>query len=92
MELLFEFILELALEGCIEASKSKRIPKYVKYPLIVLISLFFTAVIGLVFFAGVLILKESVPAGALFILVGLFMLAACVIKFRKTYMDKRKKK
>ncbi len=44
MEDLFEILLEVALEGCIELSRSRKVQKYIRCPLIVLISLFFIAV------------------------------------------------
>ncbi len=34
MEYIFEFIIELAIEGGIEVSKSNKIPKYIRFPLI----------------------------------------------------------
>lgn len=86
MEYVFEFILELLLESGIEASKSSKIPKYIRYPLIVIISLFFIVVIGLIFFVGILSLKENILLGILLILIGLFMFIISVIKFRKTYL------
>lgn len=92
MEYVFEFILELALGGSIEVSKNREIPKYIRYPLIMIISLFFIAVIGLVFLAGILLLKESVFLGILFILIGLFMFIMSIIKFRKTYLIKTSQK
>ena len=92
MEFILEFILELVLEGCIEVSKSKSVPKYIRYPLIVAISLFFIAVIGVIIFEGIKLLKENMPAGILFILVGLFILLISIIMFRKTYVTKTKKK
>lgn len=92
MEYIFEFILELVLEGSIEVSKSRKIPKYIRYPLIVIISLFFIAVIGLIFLVGILSLKENIPLGVFFILIGLFMFIMSVIKFRKTYLIKTNKK
>ncbi len=88
MEYIFEFILELVLEGGIEVSKSRKIPNYIRYPLIGILSLFFIAVIGLVFWAGILSLKENIPSGILLILVGLFLLIMSVIRFRKTYLTK----
>ncbi|MCI9001088.1 MAG: hypothetical protein HFJ26_09535 [Clostridia bacterium] len=88
MEYVFEFILELVFEGGIEVSKNNNIPKYIRYPLIIIISLFFIAVIGLIFFVGILSLKENMLLGICFILIGLFMLIMSVIKFRKTYFSK----
>ncbi len=92
MEYIFEFILELVLEGSIEVSKSKKIPKYIRYPLIVIISLFFLAVIGLIFLAGILSLKENIYLGIFVILIGLFMFIMSIMKFRKTYLTKISKK
>lgn len=89
MECIFEFILELVLEGGIEVSKSKSVPKFIRYPLIVIITLFFIAVIGLIFFAGILSLKENILVGIIFILIGVFMLIMSVIKFRKIYLVKK---
>lgn len=83
MEYVLEFILEFIFEAGMEASKSSKVPKYIRYPLIVLISLFFVFVIGLMIFAGILSLKEHVIAGILLIFIGVFMLVACVRKMRR---------
>ncbi len=88
MEYLFEFLFELVLEGSIEISKSSKIPKYVRYPLIGIILLFIIAVIGIIFFAGILSLKEHILLGILLIFVGLLLLIMGVIKFRKTYLTR----
>lgn len=87
MEFIFEFILELAMEGCIEASKSRKIPKYIRYPLIAIVVLFFIAVIGLLLLTGVLIIRENLLSGIFIILTGLLMLVMSIIKFRKTYLN-----
>lgn len=92
MECLFEFILELVFEVSIEVSKSNKVPKYIRYPLIIIISLFSIIVIGLILFTGILSFKENRLSGILFILIGLFMFIIGVIKFRKTYLIKRSKK
>ncbi len=88
MEYIFEFLLELVLEGSIVVSKNRKIPKYIRYPIIIIISLFFIAVIGLIFLAGILSLKENKILGLLFIFIGLFMFIIGIIKFRKTYLIK----
>ncbi len=80
------------MEYIFEVSKSRKIPKYIRYPLIVIISVFFIAIIGLIFFIGILSLKENILLGILFILIGLFMFIMSVIKFRKTYLAKINKK
>ncbi len=91
MEYLFEFILELVLEGSIEASKSKKVPKPIRYMLITLIVLFFIAVIGIIFVAGFLSLKKSLIVGIFLILIGLIMLIGSYIKFKSTYLNMKGK-
>lgn len=92
MEIIFEFILELIFEGSIEASKSSKTPRFIRYLLIVIISLFFIAVIGLILLVGILTLKENLIAGILMILIALFMLVMSIIKFRKTYLIRASRK
>lgn len=53
MEILFEAILELIIEGSIVASRSRKVPKVVRCLLILLISFFFLSVIGLIFCIGI---------------------------------------
>ena len=50
MDLLIEIILELILEGSIEISSNKKVPKWIRYPLIFIITaLFLTIIIGILF-------------------------------------------
>lgn len=91
MEVIVEFILELLLEGSIEVSRNIKVPKYIRYPLIFIISLLFLFVICIVILVGVLLLNESVIGGSAFILLGLFMLVSAIIKFKKMYLVKVKK-
>lgn len=88
MEYLFEFVLELILEGSIEVSKNRKIPKYIRYPLIAIIILFFLAVIGLIFLTGILVVKENIFVGIIFILLGLYLSIMSIIQFKKTYCAK----
>lgn len=92
MEYIFEFILELVLDSGIKASKNKKISKWIRYPLIIIISLFFIGVIGLIFLAGILIFKTNKFASIFLILIGVFMLIMSIIKFRKLYLIKKEKK
>lgn len=86
MDILFEIILELVFEGTLAASKSRRIPKFIRYPLIVIIALLFIAVIGIMFLTGILAIKENLLFGIFLILLGVFMLVTSVFKFRKKYL------
>ena len=81
MDFVIEFIADLILilEGILEACKSSKISKYIKYFLTIMIILFFTAVIGLILFMGVLMVKNHfATAGIFMIVIGLLMFAASI--------------
>lgn len=90
MDFLFELLFELIAEGTVELSKSKKVPKYIRYILIGIITLFFIAAIGLVFFVGLVVLKQNLFLGIIIIAVALFMLIMSIIKFKKTYLKNKK--
>lgn len=89
MEILFEILLDLLSEGVTEASLSKKVPKPVRYIAIVLVVLFFAAVLGLILFMGAVLLKEKPAAGWVVLLFGLTMAALSIAKFKKVYPDRQ---
>ncbi len=91
MELLFELILELVMEGSIEASRSKAVPKPVRIVLAALVVLFFLAAIGLIVFAGILMIRDgNTLAGAFMFLLAALLLALSIRGFIRTYLKKAK--
>lgn len=92
MEIVFEILIELIMEGTIEVSKNKKVPKIIRYPLIFLIVLLFIGVIGLVFFTGILAYQKiNRICGILFIIISVVLLISSIIKFRQIYLIKRTK-
>ncbi len=89
MELIFELILELVLDGSVEVAQDRKFPKYIRYPLIGFLVLCFLAVIGLIIYAGVLVLDENIFVGILLILLGLLLFVMSIIQFRKTYLTRK---
>ena len=71
---LIEFLLEIVLEGAIELSSNKKVPNWIRYPLTIIISLFFLAVLFLIFYCGIIVLEENVLFGILLFLLGVFLL------------------
>ena len=90
MELIFEFIVELLFEGIGEASQNKKISKFIRYPLIALIILLYTAFILLFVFMGVSILKENMIGGIIIIGFAILFLILSIKKFKETYIEKKK--
>lgn len=91
MEFLFEFIAELLLEGSIEISSNKKISKWIRYPLIVILILLFSVVIFGLLTLGIIILNKNILAGIFIIIVSIIMLIGSIIKFKNTYLKKSNK-
>ena len=88
MEYLIEFVLELVLEGGLEATKNNEVSKPIRYLILGFISLFFIVVIGVIYLTAFLILKQNIIAFILFFLLATFMLISAIIKFKKEYLKK----
>ena len=89
MDFIFEILFELALEGTIELSKNIKVPKYIRFPALILIILFFMAVIALMIIFGIVFLKDDLFFGVLMIGLGVFFLIGIIVKFYG-YCRKRK--
>lgn len=86
MDFIIELIFELIAEGTVELSKSTKVPKLIRYPLIVIIVLFVTGIFGIILFAGLMLLKENVILGIVLIAIALLMLVMGIVKFRKGHL------
>ena len=85
MDFVIEFIADLILilDGILETCKNRKISKYIKYLLTIMIVLFFTVIIGLILFISISMLKDhSDAAGIFMILIGLLMFATSIKKLR----------
>lgn len=80
MENLFEILFDLIAEGSVEIASDKRVIKFIRYPLIALIILFFSAVIiGLIVLGIIIALQKSVVGGLFILAVGLLLLVLSLI-------------
>ena len=79
MDTVLELLLDLFLEGGMEVSKSKQVPKYIRYPVLALV-----ACLELILLIGIAELRDSAFLGLL--LIALAVLAAFVVfrRFRRT--------
>ncbi|MBP5417505.1 MAG: hypothetical protein J6Y58_08275 [Clostridiales bacterium] len=87
MEILFEFLFDLIVEGSFELSKSRRVPLPIRIVLGTLAALFFIAVIALIGFVGVAMFSENVLGGILFLAVdailAFMIIRRGIIEFRR---------
>ena len=89
MDIVLEFFLELIVDGGIEASGNKKLSRWIRYPLIALVVLFWGAVIAMMFYLAFGLSSDEPVASVIFSLLGLFFLVGTVLKFRKLYFAKR---
>ncbi|MBQ9659155.1 MAG: hypothetical protein IJV31_10420 [Clostridia bacterium] len=93
MELLLEFIFTLIFEGSIEVAKDRKISKWIRYPLIILLSVFFISVIGLIIYVsiGMILSKEHYsPLGGILLLAFVIILIVSAIRSIKKEIKSRK--
>lgn len=94
MDLILELIFDLVLESSMEIAKDKKIKKWIRYPLAFLLSLFIIAVIGTIFFVGVIfIIDEEINiklAGILFIIFDIILIASAIRKIKNEKINYKK--
>lgn len=89
MDVIFEFLFELAVEGCMELSGNRKISPWIRYPLVALICLFFGAIIALLVYIGISVYPEEPVASVICWLLGALVLVGVMLKFRKLYLGKK---
>ena len=63
--------------------------RWIRYPLITLVVMFFGAVIALVFYLALGLSSDEPVASVILLLLGLLLLVGTILKFRKLYFAKR---
>ncbi len=81
MEFVFEILGELFFEGLTEVIQNKKISKFIRYPLLVLVSLFYVAIIGLLVMVGYKLFKSSELVGGIAIVFCVLLLLILFVAF-----------
>ena len=89
MDFILEFLFELLLEGTVELSKNVKVPKTIRYPLLVLIILFVIAVIVGIFVLGIALFTEDMFFSIMMFALGAFFLVGISIKTYKFFKNKK---
>lgn len=88
MDFLFEFIFELLFEGATIVSINKKLSKYIRYPLICLLSFFFIVVCGGILFLGAKSLSINKLMGITLICLSVCIFCGSILKFERMYFSK----
>lgn len=86
MEFILEFIFELLFEGGEAFCKSRKVSKWIRYPIMVVFFLMYAGVVFLIFFASWVFRHESVLGSILFAALGVFFLVGMAWRIRKEYL------
>ncbi len=87
MEVLFEIIFDLIIEGSAEVAKNRKINKWIRYPAVVIISLFIIAIIGLLTFISFALLfkgdRYAKLTGILFLIFDIVLIISSIKNIKK---------
>lgn len=87
MDVIIEFILELVLEGGIEFGADKRVSKWIRYPLLTIVILFYAAIIFGLLVVGIMALRKDIGTGLTVLLIDLLIMVLTIGAFRKKYLE-----
>ena len=90
MELLYEILLEIIFDSSISLDKLKKIPPFVKYPLVCLVILFFIGAIISLFIIGIIIFDTNIWLGTAMILFSIALIILSIMKYKQIYELKLK--
>lgn len=71
MELLMELVIDLLLDGSVEVAKSRRISKWIRYPVIAMLAILYVATVAVIALVAWIVLKDG---ATLWLGVGLLVL------------------
>ena len=85
MEEVFEIVLEILMEGSLAICRNKKISRWIRWPIFIVLVLFLTAVIVGIFLFGVYMYHQNIAVSLLFLAIALFLLGGCVWTFFKQF-------
>ena len=92
IEFIIEFILELIVDGGIELTKSKKVSKWIRYPIVGITLIITTGIFALLFFIGFGLLNETIVGGLVILGLTIFLLILAIRKLRKVYAEVKDEK
>jgi hypothetical protein len=92
MDIIIEEILGLIIEGSIEVTKSKKMPKIIRIIFAIFLVLFFSFVLGAIFIAGIFSLKDNLAMGLFCIALGIIFLISMILKVKNAYKEIKERK
>ncbi len=89
MDFILDLLIDIVLEDGMEASQNKKLPKGIRYLILIAVILLYALIIGLVVWFGIETLEDNVGAGVGILAFAAIFLVLTIIRFAKIL--KRKK-
>lgn len=90
MDIVFELLFDLLFEGSVEITKNHKISKWIRYPLLVILSIFFSSIIGLLYYIGFSIGRENYILSLIFVISASLMVMGIFSQYHKYKNNKKK--
>ena len=88
-EFIIELIFELIMDGSVSICKSKKVSKWIRYPLIFLVSLISLGFVGIVLVTAFDMMDDSIIGGLAILAIAIFFLVCMIREIIKTYKEKK---
>lgn len=92
MEDLIEGLFDLIFDILVEITSCEKVPKWIRYPLIIIITIFFTIIILGLFVLGILFLKDNLIIGLIFIFISILLLFSGIKRTRRDIDENKQSK
>ena len=92
MDDLIEGLFDLIFDILVEITSCEKVPKWIRYPLIIIITIFFTIIILGLFVLGILFLKDNLIIGLIFIFISILLLFSGIKRTRRDIDENKQSK
>ena len=89
MDLIIEFIGEFIIEGIIELIQNKKISKWIRYPLLLVISAFYSLIIVALGIIMIKVFSENILFGVCLLIIEIILILGIICIIKKAMNKKR---
>ena len=89
MDILFEIIIDLFFEGSLEICSNKKISKWIRYPLLIILTLSIIILILGLLILGISLFKENIIISLILIVCSILLIIGSIIKFKNLYNERK---
>ena len=87
LEFIIELVIELIVDGGIELTKSKKVSKWIRYPIVAIAGIVTIGIFGFMFLVGYGLLEETVFGGLIILGFTILLLILTIHKLIKVYKE-----